>query len=71
MILIALIFLADSMGVDTTLVNQTRADTLMLKSAFVECRMQTARIDNKLDSALVKLKNQTTLKKVKAKVKKP
>ena len=64
MILIALIFLADSVRVDST-----KADTLMLKSAFVECRMQTARIDNKLDSALVELKKQATLKKVKAKAK--
>ena len=69
MILIALIFLADSMGVDTTLVNQTRADTLMLKSAFVECRMQKARINTKLDSILLRLENKETVKKIKSKKK--
>lgn len=67
MILLLLIFLSDSVKVDTT---KIKADTLMLGRIFTEQRMQKARIDTKLDSILVELKKKATLEKVKAKVKK-
>lgn len=63
--LAVILFFADSVGVDTT-----KADTLMLKSAFIEQRMQQARIDTKTDSILLKLKDKATLEKVRARVKK-
>ena len=63
-LLIALSFFVDSVRVDST-----SADTLTFKSAYIECRMQKARINSKLDSILVQLKKEAVLKKIKGKKK--